>query len=731
MKNKKGFTIVELLVVIAVVAILVLLAVLGISNYIEKAKVTRIQNDVRAVENVSNAYNLEHGEYDIDGFLSPIQLQEKANEGKFYTREGKEEEVDKSKTYEKLSSSTKGEVSSSLPGDFVIDGDGNVGYIDESSESKPFTEDEIGKLIEEGYVPIANGHELQKIDDNNSSKQLFGEGTGWEGQYVGKLDSKFIQVKDIDLSSFSNWVPIGDSTDEYFFAGVYNGGNYKIENLSASREEGNGLFGHLAISHFRNMKLNNFSLDSDYSSGALSYISSVSNDPNNLEKIVVENVSIRNLKSSSEDATGGLIAQVYNNIDVNNVNIIGGNLESESNAGGLFSIIVSGGVSSIEYSSFMGSINSKEVLGGIIGEIYSPRKIKNVYVYGNLTSEGPDYGSNVGGIIGSNGGNGTIENSSFNGKLTSLDTTGEHRGTVGGIIGANNGSSGSIINSISNGDYIGGRVGGIVGGINSPFDSIENVEHYGNLIGFYNVGGIVGEINSNLNIIKNTISEGNYTINSEGHYYGIVGGIIGTGSLDNLSVVNSNYKGNLKSTFASGGIVGTYNGSLTIDNSHAEGDYSAWYSEEKGTVAGGLIGQQTRETSISNSSYKGELKGALSIGGLVGESYGKLTLENLSAEGNIINNNDYPTENSGFEYYQYGYGGISGDLSHGKLTDLNLSNVDVKMTIDAYRNIGKAIGSYSFENRTFTEEEFSFEGTIIENRVNVTETTPDIRYELD
>jgi len=92
MKNKKGFTIIELLVVIAVIAILVLLAVLGISNYIEKAKETRIQNDVRAVENVANAYHLEHGEYDTDGIVPIEDLKEKASQGNFYTKKVKKKQ---------------------------------------------------------------------------------------------------------------------------------------------------------------------------------------------------------------------------------------------------------------------------------------------------------------------------------------------------------------------------------------------------------------------------------------------------------------------------------------------------------------------------------------------------------------------------------------------------------------------------------------------------------------
>ena len=149
MKNKKGFTIIELLVTIAVIAILVLLAVLGISNYIEKAQIARIQNDVRAVENVANAYHLEHGDYDTDGIIPIDDLREKASQGDFYTKKGKEETVDEDKTYEKLSSSITDEANSSLPGDFIIDDDGNAGYIDEGTG---------GELVnEEKYTDIWPG----------------------------------------------------------------------------------------------------------------------------------------------------------------------------------------------------------------------------------------------------------------------------------------------------------------------------------------------------------------------------------------------------------------------------------------------------------------------------------------------------------------------------------------------------------------------------------------------
>lgn len=49
--RKAGFTIIELIVVIAVIAILVLLATPKFLGYTQKAKTTQILNDVKAAEN--------------------------------------------------------------------------------------------------------------------------------------------------------------------------------------------------------------------------------------------------------------------------------------------------------------------------------------------------------------------------------------------------------------------------------------------------------------------------------------------------------------------------------------------------------------------------------------------------------------------------------------------------------------------------------------------------------
>ena len=50
-KNKKGFTLVELIVTIAVLAILLLIGAPRLIGHVEQAQLTRIQHDVKAMEN--------------------------------------------------------------------------------------------------------------------------------------------------------------------------------------------------------------------------------------------------------------------------------------------------------------------------------------------------------------------------------------------------------------------------------------------------------------------------------------------------------------------------------------------------------------------------------------------------------------------------------------------------------------------------------------------------------
>ena len=61
------------------------------------------------------------------------------------------------------------------------------------------------------------------------------------------LSAHFRQTADIDLSGYSNWVPIGN--DSTGFTGTYDGAGHTVSNLTIDRASENfiGLFGYLQV----------------------------------------------------------------------------------------------------------------------------------------------------------------------------------------------------------------------------------------------------------------------------------------------------------------------------------------------------------------------------------------------------------------------------------------------------------------------------------------------------
>lgn len=60
MKNKKGFTLIELIVVMAVIGILVMLAAPRFIGYTKDASVSAMKADIKVLESVSLVYNIEN-----------------------------------------------------------------------------------------------------------------------------------------------------------------------------------------------------------------------------------------------------------------------------------------------------------------------------------------------------------------------------------------------------------------------------------------------------------------------------------------------------------------------------------------------------------------------------------------------------------------------------------------------------------------------------------------------
>ena len=70
--NKKGFTLVELLVVIAILAILATVTVVGYLGFTQRAKESNATFELTQVRNVINAYTLEDGSYEYSPYVITI-----------------------------------------------------------------------------------------------------------------------------------------------------------------------------------------------------------------------------------------------------------------------------------------------------------------------------------------------------------------------------------------------------------------------------------------------------------------------------------------------------------------------------------------------------------------------------------------------------------------------------------------------------------------------------------
>ncbi|NBK97283.1 MAG: prepilin-type N-terminal cleavage/methylation domain-containing protein, partial [Erysipelotrichia bacterium] len=240
--DNKAFTLIEVLVVVAIIGILTLLAVPRFIGHTQKAELVRIQHDIKAMEREIGA-ELINKDDEFDSWEDNNKdLNQLVQNKKLFDNKGVAKEVESTDgTYKVIPKEYKDKINTKLKGIFYINSGGKVYY--EHGKMPGYSDEEIEDKIKQGFIPIATAEELNNV--RRATLETYGKGTEWEGKYTGGLDKKYVQVKNINLSIYSEegWAPI--ATGSANFTGTYDGGNYVITGLEVKGDskDSQGLFG--------------------------------------------------------------------------------------------------------------------------------------------------------------------------------------------------------------------------------------------------------------------------------------------------------------------------------------------------------------------------------------------------------------------------------------------------------------------------------------------------------
>jgi prepilin-type N-terminal cleavage/methylation domain-containing protein len=616
-KKRKGFTLVELLIVVAIIAIMSAAMLSQFLPYSDKARETAAKKDIINMNTVVKAFAVENG------FLPEESL-----------------DADNPRSIAAVMQS-KG-IKWTGDDNGVKDPWGNPYYYGLTEDSYYIASPgKDGKLSTSDDISLIKGQVVKKKSPLNrdaipsASKKVNGDHVAdvpegfvgiWDAQDLAKIgvvtgypiDGKYIVMDDIDLSEYDDWTPRGGN---YSFRGEFNGNNYTISNLRIRSAHGLprlGLFGWVdngAI--IENVILTNVDMDINQTGGAL--VGSITDG-------IIRNCSVSG-QITSTSWVGGIVGEAYNaeiSGCINNATI-----NSTDNAGGIVANTVNSNISDCTNN---GSIHGSCV-AGIVG--YNDGDISNCHNTGSVVGTG----NYTGGIAGCYSGN-SISNCSNTGPIqggwatagiagyidsgdisscyneADITATG---GSIGGIAGY---ISGQVTDSYSIGDVsspVADSIGGLVGTIEAS-GSISNCYTEGDVEGGLLVGGIVGQNQGAPIIDSHTI--GNVT----GTGYA-VGGLAGTSS----TVTNCYHEGNVDGGDYVGGLVGDASGS-TINDSYSIGNVTG-----TGTSVGGLAGLAG---AVSNSYAVGDVDGGGNcVGGLVGQCDGAIS--DSYATGNVTGAGDY------------------------------------------------------------------------------------------
>ena len=659
--KKKGFTLVELLAVIAILAVLVIIALPNVLKLFRNAKentfTSEVQNLVRSAEDKYLTSSLSSGNNTcFDSKTNPLDMSGRNNINYLIklTNKGKVIEVKViDDSYQLLIDNEDGINKADI---------GNKYQVEARNKTTDILDCNNSFLVqgEEGTGEESAPYKIQYIDDLVELSKNVESGQTFEGRTF--VLSRNIDFKNKDsykdgenselytkVTTGTGFTPIG--VGDNYFKGNFDGKNHRIDNLYIKNTDGTGLslglFGKIEDSTISNLTVSG-SIENGTKTANAGMISNVYGT----SKVINCTNEINITSECKEWALGGIVATFESSgkdlIIENSKNK--GNISGGGHLGGIISgVYTSSGKLTIINCQNEGSLSNASLnMGGIIGKTNAITIIKNSNNNANIKINS-NSSFNVGGLIGllDTNSNTTMSNSNNEGKITINSNSGF---SAGGLIGCviskaniNNSHNKNTITSNKT-DNIGGRnIGGLVGIFDSTQTSIitnSSNEKTGVISGGNRTGGLVGDSHAGL-IMNNCYNLANISSGDTWSSYIDIGGLFGdtngwSKKHDDIIILNSYNKGNIN---------------VSIDNN--------------GSNIGGLIGEQihsnpsnvtdtSTNTKILNSYNQGNITmngtttGALNANGIMGIQEKSIVINNVYNIGilnstktnNVIANNN-------------------------------------------------------------------------------------------